>query len=423
MSVRLIASLVLTATTALSGCGGGGGSGSASETGRDAAATGTDAAAGNIRPNQPRVTETNFQYIGAFRVPTGTSTETTFSYGGTALAFNPANNSLIMTGHDWHQRSAEISIPSPVNSSNVDLLPRASLIQGFADPLEGRLNQINPSDPNSKKIGGHLVYGGKLIISAYSFYDGAGTQNASHFVRPLSLSATGKVVGPIKLGNVEARWAAGYMTQIPSEWQVSFGGSALTGLAGVAIASASSVGPSAAVLDVGTLEGSAPSARSVLGYPSSNSLAALYGASDASGSNPYWNLASQVRGVVFPEGSRSVLFFGRHGTGTYCYGEGGERGQCYDPADSSKGTHAYPYRYQVWAYDANDLVDVKEGRKQRSAVQPYAVWSFSLPFEQNSAGRTIGGAAYDPATQRVFLSQQCVDTDCAPIIHVMKINK
>ena len=80
-------------------------------------------------------------------------------------------------------------------------------------------------------------------------------------------------------------------------------------------------------------------------------------------------------GLVFPAGTRSVLFFGKQGVGTFCYGPGTSNQAlvgtiapgfvdpyCYDPVDDSKGTHAYPYIYQVWAYDANDLAAAKAGQ-------------------------------------------------------------
>ena len=96
---------------------------------------------------------------------------------------------------------------------------------------------------------------------------------------------------------------------------------------------------------------------------------------------------TEVRGVVFPEGTRSVLFFGRHGGfgaspglpggGGFCYGFGtadpalvgtfppGEADHYrYDPEDGSKGVHGYPYRYYVWAHDANDLAAVAAHRKR-----------------------------------------------------------
>ena len=101
--------------------------------------------------------------------------------------------------------------------------------------------------------------------------------------------------------------------------------------------------------------------------------------------------------MVFPEGTRSVLFFGRHGLGKFCYGpgttdqqlvgrptDGGVDTWCHDPTSANKGTHAYPYHYYVWAYDANDLAAVKAGQKQPWEVKPYAVWPFSLPFGETA---------------------------------------
>src|SRR5262245_49633434 len=99
----------------------------------------------------PRVQLSDLVYQGAFRVPQGSTDQTSFSYGGTALAYNPANNSLFMVGHEWHQRSAEISIPTIINSTNISSLTTATLRQNFADATEGKLNQINPTEPNSKK--------------------------------------------------------------------------------------------------------------------------------------------------------------------------------------------------------------------------------------------------------------------------------
>ena len=121
-------------------------------------------------------------------------------------------------------------------------------------------------------------------------------------------------------------------------------------------------------------------------------------------------------GAVFPEGTRSVLYFGRHGTGPYCYGEGTV---CNDPTSSSKGDHAYPYVSQVWAYDVQDLIAVKNGQKNPWDVMPYATWAFKLPFEVTGNGRP-GGVAYDPATQRVFWLERFGDGDW-PVITVWQV--
>jgi hypothetical protein len=146
--------------------------------------------------------------------------------------------------------------------------------------------------------------------------------------------------------------------------------------------------------------------------------------------NIYYNLATVIRGIAFPQGSRSVLFFGRQGTGPYCYGPGtsdqslvgkiapgGIDPYCYDPSDASKGTHSYPYRHQVWAYDANDLSSVKNGQKQPWQIMPYAVWE--LPGMNSTGSANIRGAAYDPINKRVFITEGYGDN---PIVHVYQIN-
>jgi len=355
----------------------------------------------------PLVQKDNLVYQGGFRVPQGASDSTTFAYGGTALAYNPGNNSLYMTGHDHVQFSAEISIPAAVNATKIDELATASILQPLADATEGKLRQINPSDSNPQKIGGHLVYNGKLIVTGYSYYDGGGTQSASHFSRPLSLSTTGQVVGPYLVGS-NPHYVGGYMALVPPEWQASFAGSALTGMCCGPVASVQSEGPSISVFNPSLTR--QPATR-LLGYPLSNPLRPV------SSSNAVYNLTSSISGVVFPGGTRSVLFFGRHGVGTYCYGEGAD---CGDPADSYKGVHAYPYVYQVWAYDANDLLAVKNGTKREYQPQPYAVWTFKLPFETALSTHFLGGAAYDPRTQQIYLSQRGSDAS-GPVIHVFKV--
>jgi hypothetical protein len=123
-----------------------------------------------------------------------------------------------------------------------------------------------------------------------------------------------------------------------------------------------------------------------------------------------------------------VLFFGRHGVGTYCYGYGGtncpsDPKQCYDPVygecGGGYGTHAYPYKYQIWAYDVQDLVAAKNGQKQPWDVKPYAVWNFDFPYAGEE--KRIGGAAYDPSTNRIYITQQNVGNEKITVIQVFKV--
>ncbi len=346
-------------------------------------------------------------HIGAFKLPANpvgspSDAQYSFDYGGKALGYNPANNSIFISGHAQRQNVAEIRIPDNVSYSNFENLSTGNIIQGLSDPLEGRINEINPLDSNPKRIGGFLAHNNQLIISAVSTYDANGSQQSSHFLRPMTMNITGQLQGPIRIpGNVNPRWLGGYMSHIPAEWQESLGGSAFSGIGGMSIASTSSVGPAMAIINPDRIAESA--AKLLIGYPLSSNLAALYGYrfEDA---NPVFNPTSEVRGAVFPSGTRSVLFFGKNGLGNQmCYGDGST---CNDPANSYKSYHAYPYAYQVWAYDALDLADVAKGVKEPNRIKPYAIWNFNLPFEENEPLREIGGAVYDPAKKRIYISQR-----------------
>ena len=80
----------------------------------------------------------DLEYIGAFRMPNNNiDYEIDWYWGGSALTYNPNNNSLIGTGHPFNLYFSEISIPSPVISSNKKLsdLNRAETIQGFSDVI------------------------------------------------------------------------------------------------------------------------------------------------------------------------------------------------------------------------------------------------------------------------------------------------
>lgn len=380
---------------------------------------------------EPLLQKSNLQYIGSFNVPqlSGMSDHkfvgSTFEYGGGGITYDPANHSLFLVGDRQENLAAEISIPTPVNSTNLSSLPTASMIQSFTDPLEGRIQQINPTDPNAKYIGGMLVDGTNLIVTAYSYYDGNITQSSSHFVRPLNLSATGQVQGPFRVGTLYPGYVAGYMTWIPAQWQTLLGGPALTGNCCVPGASWESQGPAASVFDPAKLGATNPApATPLVGYPIAHALGTW------NTQSTLFNDTARVTGVVFAPGSRSVLFFGHLGIGPFCYGIGtadstqaSTKGYCYDPAETGqKGTHAYPYVYQVWAYDANNFVSVKNGTLQQYQVKPYATWTFNLPFENKQGPHHLGGAAFDSSTDTIYISEEKDGPKANPVIDVFHIN-
>jgi hypothetical protein len=360
---------------------------------------GRSAVADPIGPALPLLTRSSLTYVGAFNVPHQDDNDRPLGYSGHALGYDPARHGLFFGGHDWYQELCEIGIPPTIS-----LTQTASILQNCTDVTEGRLDLVDDYLP---KLGGTLVYNGRLIISAYGYYDANYNQVLSHFASSAILSQTGDIDGPYQVGD----WAgivAGYMTTIPAEWQSALGGPALTGQCCIPIISRTSAGPAASVFDPDDVGRTDPvSATVVLAYPLEHPLA------EVDTQNDYFNLATQIVGVAFPPGTSSVLFFGRQGTGPYCYGTGAE---CGDPVDDSKGTHAYPYVHQVWAYDALDLVAVKNGEKQAWEVQPYALWRLSEM--DDTGGARMVGATYDPASGRVYITEAYGEE---PAVHVYQI--
>ena len=328
---------------------------------------------------------------GSFTLPNAQDTTGTygFEYAQGVIAFNPARNSLFVVGHDWNQQVAEVSIPAIGGT--------ATVLQPFVDALGGRITQINPSDPNAKKIGGMAVIGDRLVLTAYSYYDGAMTASSSHFVRPVTLPASG-LQGPFRVGALNPGFYAGYFAPVPAAWQAALGGTLLNGQCCLGIVSRTSYGPSVSVVNPADLTAARANtpATMLVGYPEAHATLAAWAST-----GPLFNGTTIMRGVVLPEGTATMLFFGRHGMGTWCYGE---PTTCKDPEDSGKGTHAYPYEPHVWAYNANDLAAVRSGAKQPWDVKPYA--TFRLPG-LTKAG--IGGVTVDPATGRIFVAEQFGD--------------
>ena len=373
----------------------------------------------------PRLSFGDIQYVGAFRLPRSTQNDN-FEFSGRAMAYNPARNSLFISSRSG--TVAEVDIPIPANTANVDAMPFANYLQAFRDPTEGHFNEIASAGAS---LSGLLVHGGRLYGTGSIFYDALNTQVLSHFSHSTELSQS-SFIGMSQVWETgKAGYVAGYMANIPSEWQTKLGGPALTGQCCIPIVTRTSYGPAAFSwnpLNVG--QQNAVPASPLLYYSSDHQTLGPW-----NGSNPVYGGTIAMGGAAVIAGTRTALFIGRNGLGTFCYGNGtgnaslagttGPDGEvyCYDPTSDDKGQHAYPYRYQIWAYDLNDFAAVKAGTKQPWEVVPYGVWPFDLPVIEKSV--RIGGVAYDAQRQTVYLLQIQADQDgyaYRPLVHALKMN-
>ena len=387
-----------------------------------------------LPPPLPRITDTTKQpllafeqlrYIGAFRLPAGDTHGDTFASGGGPMAFNP-DGTLYIGARSG--RVAEMTIPEPLAETRISSLPVASFVQPFSDPAEGRLKEIIADGVN---LSGLLVHRGRLYGSAVIYYDATNSQSRSHFSRPMKLGDRGASAMKRVGESGKTGFVAGYLAAVPPEWQSKLGGPAITGQCCVPIVSRTSWGPAAFAWNPADLDSKDEAdVQPLVYYDSQHQTLGPWG-----GSNPTYGGTVEMGGLALIAGTRTALFVGRNGTGEFCYGNGtsdkslvGTMGPdnekyCYDPVFAAKSQHAYPYRYQMWAYDLSDWAAVKAGSKQPWQVKPYAVWPFELPFPEPHA--RIAGVAYDPARQRLYIAQYEADRDgydYRPLIHVYQIS-
>jgi hypothetical protein len=381
------------------------------------------ASVSSAQSTDPLVQPQNLVYQGGFRVPAVSCSDVApndwqcFHYGGEAMTYYGADNSLYVGGHPYGNKVAEISIPSLSIGGTVSSYNTATVLQQFVDVSEGNLAKVCTRTPCPLQLSGLLVVGSTLVFAPRHTYD-AGTppsQTTSHFTHSLNLSTAGHN-GPYRVGGTYPGWVDSYMGTIPSTWQAKLRGAYFTGGCCSAIASIQSNGPAAFVFDPTQLGTTVPlPTTGIVGYPAPYGL----GGGKWNSNSSLQNGTTQIHGAAFPSGTRSLLFFGRQGVGPFCYGAGTATASlagttvpgtnrvpyCYDPAGvDGKGPHAYPYVYEIWAYDAKDLLRVSRGSKQMDAVAPYATWQLHPPFENVADNHFAGGVGYDSTNQIIYVA-------------------
>jgi len=342
---------------------------------------------------QPLLHSSDIEYLGSFKLPRPGSGEAanSFDYGGMALAIGADGQSLYVGGHTYNESLGRVAIPETLGGT-------ARLIQQPVN-VPGSVGS-----GEQKRLAGALVYNGRLIVQKRIAYDndGGGT---THAAGNLDINGFSSFT---RLANINsAQFASGYMGLIPPEWQSLLGGPAFTGNSAMSIISLCSNGPSFYVFnpdDVG-VKSPIPSIP-LMYYPHSNPLR------DGDTANELFSRADQYNaGIVFPYGTRSVLFWSRHGYGPHTYKQD-------DGCGGSDGEGAKPYRRQITAFDANDLLAVKKGQKEPWEIEPYAWWV--VPGPSDSCGKfAYSGLAYDPIKRRVYAA---FDYGSNPVIHVWQIN-
>jgi hypothetical protein len=322
------------------------------------------------------VESSDFTYVGAFRLPTGsfgTLNDSFGSNGGFVMGNvydDPINGkSLIIGGHksntsvsptpSWAQIVIPSTIADPFSVGVARLTRASSPVQGFGDPSLSDATSLGAQiikEGYTNGMGAGVVYDGMIIGTENSYYDARCRQKHSAWVGSVMFSLTASGPYGFTVGSPR-NFGGQYMALVPSAWQDTLGGDVVMGAGSSGIASCGTLGPGLAVIDGATLAaqpapGTYP-ATALLNYPCPNGDGASncrsrLGRSGSGANAPgmvsgdgvaiptfsmtdpstavtypdvtYFDSTSLTRGVVIPDGRRSVLFIGVKGLGRGCYG-------------------------------------------------------------------------------------------------------
>ncbi|MBC8874728.1 MAG: hypothetical protein H8E44_35270 [Planctomycetes bacterium] len=360
----------------------------------------------------PLLSIEDFQYVGAFRLPSQKYGASDLNFSQGPIAFNPERQSLFIVGHAHQQAIAEFAIPELVDST---VLTELNTVGDPIRPFAAILNRASSGNPEgNNRIGGMLYVSGpdgpELLVNAYEYYDAPGDNTVSMLVvRDADNLAESDVDGYFVVQGRPGH-TAGWMSPIPEQWRSDLGGDFLTGSSsGIPIMSRTSVGPTAFVFNprdiVGKKSVSTPiSTTKLLDFSLAHRL--HDDLSNESRKNDLWNhLSRAVYGIIVP-GTRTYATFGHSG--------GNESGVGYKIVqDNGRRTGGYSsfvvkdnYHY-FWLWDVNDLARVRAGEIESYDVRPYEYGIFKTPFEGST--HRLGGGTFDPATGRIYLTAQKAD--------------
>src|SRR5262249_22999946 len=206
---------------------------------------------------------------------------------------------------------------------------------------------------NETQLAGSLFWNNRLIITKRNRYS-TGGYNALNV-------GTSSITGFSSMLQFQGQDGhfIGYMGVIPPEWRSSFGGPCFIGNSAMSIISVCSQGPTFYVFNPDTVgvTSPVPNLGTCMAYPYPQYLA------NPNSANNLFTRADFTGGMIFPDGTRSVLYVHRHGYGSPTYKQA-------DGCWGGTGEGAAPYRRQVTAFDANDLLAAKRGTISPSSIQP-----------------------------------------------------
>jgi len=431
-----------------------------------------------------RLEATDFQYLGAFRLPDDGERPKTFAWGGGAMTFRPDGDpggaadgfpgSLFVMGHDRMaygelpdgNQVAEIVIPAPLASKNLDALPKARFIQRFHDVAEGKfegrdeLPRVAMAYVDTPATGAiiHLGWG-------------------QHLQPPESIPTHGWFSPTLSRPSFTGTWfigqqsdysVTGYLFEIPQSWAARYLGGRVLATGRYRDGGWSGMGPALFAYRPWTDDAGTPAPpgtrleeKVLLHYESSRNTERIERALEGYQHPDEWEGGAWI---TTRAGKSAVVFAGTKSVGAkYWYGfvnPAGPRHPCvagdfvgqFPVCRLADGTPCPPedlkectghngfrgwwsarFEARFILYDPADLARVAQGKMKPWAPQPYASLTIDQHLLHNPAGieketlgvgvqrrYRVGALAYDRGHGLVYLLELFAD-EAKPVVHVWKI--
>jgi len=387
-----------------------------------------------------RLQPADLEYIGAFRLPDGTTAVKSWLYGGTGMTYYPNGDpsgpndgfpgSLFAVGHDWEHQVSEISIPKPKVSAskNVNDLNTAAALQAFQDILDVKSVEMPRSDleylpPQGSQTSGKIYYcrGGHLQDEndlTHGWFD-------TNLTKPNRAGLWG-------IKNRSAYSVSDYLFEIPESWANVYTPGKRLATGRFRDGGWSGQGPMLFAFGPWN-QGNPPAAGTLLeNIPLIQYTSTLDFDSTVHTMNDYHHSDEWSGGAWLTSGSKSaVVFVGTKGTGNCWYGFG--NGVVWpdeppyppipDPPYNVRGWWSTGFKGVFIFYDTDRLADVAAGKSQPWEPQPYAamdVDSYLYNVTGTQQKSHFGAAAFDRQRGYFYVMEYLADNE-KPLVHVWKI--
>jgi hypothetical protein len=428
-------------------------------------------------------------YQGAFRLPGADDTfPHTFAYGGNGMTFNPDGHttntdvysgSLFITGYDRTDaypngsQIAELTIPVPVKSSNLDDLAYAGFIQGFHDVAAGYFHELDEIPKIGIQYLNHQDTGPKIHLTW-----GRHLQQLEDYIPSQAWInadlANPDLQGVWFIGNQNPNGVNGYLFDIPAAWADAHTESRPLATGRVHPGGLGGMGPALFAYRPWLTGGAAPVSGTHLSETVLLRYASAFDTEIITRCMTNYQHADGWEGgawLTTPSGKSAVLFAGTKGTGIkYWYGyihptnplspcvyvaaigdfmpcrqaDGSEcppsdLAYCCDEEDgemeciSGRGWWSTRFDAQLILYNPADLAQVAAGEMESWEPQPYATidvddrlyfnppdWDeFELGWGDQRRHR-LGAAAYDHINGYLYVLELFGD-GAKPVVHVWHV--